>query len=391
MKSETEDNLLVAYPEENITSNNAAQFEQDLSGLLAGSPGMELVIDAGYITYMSSAGLRVLIKLSQDRDTPLTVRNVGSELYEIFDITGFTDILNVQRKMRSISIDGCEIIGKGAMGTVYKIDDDTIVKVYEPSVSLEIINKERERARQAFIKGIPTAISFDLVRVGGQYGAVFELLKAENLNDVVAGNPDKQDELIDTYVELIRKIHSIEAQPGQFPDAKEVFAGYLDKLNDVLPSDISDRVRGLLVSMPECNTITHGDIQMKNVMMTENEPMFIDMETLSIGSPIFDLQGLYVTYIAFPEDEPDNTMKFIGISRERCERIWQRILTDYFEGLSEEQIRQKEDKIRVVAYIRFLNIIATLGITVPELLQVRIDHTIGHLRELLDRVDTLEL
>jgi hypothetical protein len=44
---------------------------------------------------------------------------------------------------RKISLSGCEVIGRGAIGTVYRIDDETIVKVYEKHVPLETIERER--------------------------------------------------------------------------------------------------------------------------------------------------------------------------------------------------------------------------------------------------------
>ena len=93
----------------------------------------------------------------------------------ILDTTGMTGLLDVRRKMREISVEGCEIIGSGAVGTVYRLDEDTVVKVYrDKEKSLPLIEEERKAAQQAFLMGIPTAIPFDTVKVGEQYGAVFE-------------------------------------------------------------------------------------------------------------------------------------------------------------------------------------------------------------------------
>ncbi len=54
--------------------------------------------------------------------------------------------------MREISIDGAPKIGEGAHGEIFQIDEDTIVKVYRPRVSMEEIKKEKEMARWAFVK-----------------------------------------------------------------------------------------------------------------------------------------------------------------------------------------------------------------------------------------------
>ena len=61
------------------------------------------------------------------------------------------------------------------------MDEETIVKEFHNADALENINRERELARTAFVLGIPTAISYDVVRLeNGGYGAVYELLNAKS-------------------------------------------------------------------------------------------------------------------------------------------------------------------------------------------------------------------
>ena len=56
----------------------------------------ELSIDAGELCYISSAGLRVLLKLCQ-KQKHVEVMNVSPEVYDILEVTGFTDLLDVYR------------------------------------------------------------------------------------------------------------------------------------------------------------------------------------------------------------------------------------------------------------------------------------------------------
>lgn len=60
--------------------------------------------------YYSSAGLRVLMKLRKQAKKALPVYNVSPEVYEIFDVTGFTDLLDVHKALRKVSEDN-DIIG----------------------------------------------------------------------------------------------------------------------------------------------------------------------------------------------------------------------------------------------------------------------------------------
>ncbi len=54
--------------------------------------------------------------------------------------------------MREVSIEGCEIIGSGASGDVYRLDDDTAVKIYKKSDSLGEIERKQKLARRAFVR-----------------------------------------------------------------------------------------------------------------------------------------------------------------------------------------------------------------------------------------------
>ena len=389
MRTFIENDRIVACLAGRVDSTNAEDVKAALDGIVAANPGRELVIDAGERSGISSAGLRVLLRQAKRQDAPLTVRNVSPEVYEIFDMTGFTGILRVTKRLRELSVDGCEIVGRGAIGTVYRIDEDTIVKVYELPDSLPMIENEQKRAKQAFLKGIPTAISYDVVKVGEKYGSVFEMLKAFTLNDALIASPEKREKIVEEYASLIRQVHEVEMDRGELPEAKGVFLGYLDGLKDLLGEALFGRLRALFEAMPEDLHVVHGDIQMKNVMLSGDEPMLIDMDTLSVGDPVFDLMSLCVTYQLYIEDEPDNSMRFLGITGEMSTFVYERTLARYFSDRDTAEIREAEKKIRIVACVRFLFLVAMLGISLPELKQLRVEHTLEHLRELVPQVDSL--
>ena len=382
---------VIIYLDGRINSDNATQLQQELDKVLAENPEKTIILDVENLIYISSAGLRVLLRLSKKLRNPLTVQNVTSEIYEIFYMTGFTEILCVKKKLRELSIDNCEILGRGAMGTVYRVDEDTIVKVYESPDSLPMIENEQKRAKQAFLKGIPTAISFDIVKVGDKYGAVFELLKATTFNDLLINNTNHFDDIVRQYAYFIRQVHSVEVNRGELPQAKNVFLRYLDALRNILSEDIYNRLFYLFDSLPDSLHIIHGDIQMKNVMYSEGEPLLIDMDTLSVGDPVFDLMGVFITYKLFNEDEPNNTDVFLGLSKELCDNIWEKTMYYYFDNRCSETLSEAENKIKIVAYVRFLYLISVFNIGKDELRQLRIDHTLSHLHKLIFQVSSLEI
>ena len=79
-----------------IDTNTAPEFQQEVK------PELErvgkLVLDFEQVDYISSAGLRVLLDLEQtmeEKDGSMEVCNVNSVIRDVFDITGFLDILTI--------------------------------------------------------------------------------------------------------------------------------------------------------------------------------------------------------------------------------------------------------------------------------------------------------
>ena len=373
------DGIVTIFLEGRIDSGNATQVEKEILGLMDENPGKEIAFDAEKLDYISSAGLRVLLKVQKAKTKPVMISNVSGEVYDIFETTGFTQLLNVRKKYRQISVDGCEIIGKGAYGTVYRLDEDTVVKKYESPEALSMIENEKKLAKLAFVAGIPTAISFDIVKIGNTFGSVFELLKAKTFNDLIKEKPSEADETIRKYTELIKQVHSISLAPGTLPSAKAEYLKKLDNIHPLLSDELYERMKEFYDSLPEDDHVIHGDLQMKNIMLSGDEPMLIDMDTLSQGLPIFDLGGIYLAYIAFVEDDPENCKRFFGIDKEMADRIFYGVMDNYYRGISEQEKKEILEKVKIIGYTNFLNMLKPEKH--EELAALRIRHTIEFLKK----------
>ena len=125
-----------------IDSSNAPDWEKKIWEKLAGKEGEPLAVDTALLEYISSAGLRLILRVKK-KNPDLRLINVSPEIYEILDMTGFTEIIQVEKAYRVISVQGCEVVGHGANGTIYRIDQDNVVKVYDNADALQNILKER--------------------------------------------------------------------------------------------------------------------------------------------------------------------------------------------------------------------------------------------------------
>ena len=391
MKITNENRKLVLYLDGKMDSNNALTREQEIFDALETAPDCEVVLDLGDLTYISSSGLRVLTRLKKNTGDVISLRNVTPEVYEILDMTGFASLFKVEKKLREISVDGCDVIGRGTFRTVYRIAPDMIVKVVSSPDSLAMLREEQARSRKAFLRGIHTAIPFDIVRVGNSYGSVYELVNAQTLNVQFREHPEEEEDLLREYAEAIRQLHGIEAEPGELPDNRQIFLQYLEALDGILPPGQHARLLAMFTAMPENFHLVHGDIQMQNVMYTQEGPMLIDMDTLGVGDPVFEFAPMQVTYEAFSEDNPQNGMNFAGIPNERYCGIWRRTLEYYMEGYDADALERAVSRIRLVGCVRFLYLVSVLHVEEGPLSEVRIRHAVQHIRELLPCVDSLSL
>lgn len=374
-----------------IDSNNSSRIEAGILEQLAltDEPGTKAVeLDAGELEYISSAGLRVLLRIRKTHPD-MVIRNVSTEVYDILEMTGFTEMIKVEKAYRVVSIKGCEEIGRGANGTIYRIDKDNVVKVYNNADALEDIQHEREVAKLALILGIPTAISYDVVRVGDSYGSVFELLNARSFSKILSTEPEKMDWCVKEYVGLLKKIHGTVVPAGKLPDMKETALSWAGFLRDYLPQEAGAKLVRLVEEIPHDNHMIHGDYHTKNVELQNDEVLLIDMDTLSVGHPVFELAFMFNSFIGYSEFDHEIIKKFQGFDSETGATFWRKSLAAYLGTDCQTKIREVEDKARILGYTRMIRRAIRKNGLSTESGRAEIEFWKRELLELLEKTDTL--
>ena len=79
-----------------LDTTTAPQLEAELKNSLSGTT--ELVFDFAKLDYISSAGLRVLLSTQKvmNKQGSMKITNVNETIMEVFDVTGFVDILTIE-------------------------------------------------------------------------------------------------------------------------------------------------------------------------------------------------------------------------------------------------------------------------------------------------------
>ncbi len=345
--------ILYIAIEGRIDATNASEAEEKIFDIKNNNPNKHVVLDADKLEYISSAGLRVILKLRKE-EPKLAIINVASDVYEVFDMTGFTDMVTVEKAYQRMSVEGCEFIAKGANGAVYRYDAETILKTYFAKDALPEIKQERENARRAFVLGINTAIPYGIVRVGDGYGTVTELLNAESVTKLIRNNPDDISEAVKYYVDMLKSIHAIEVEDGEVPDMKETALDWANFVSNHIPAEQGKKLRALVEAVPKQNTLMHGDYHTNNIMVQNGEPLLIDMDTLCMGHPVFELGSMFNAFVGYSELDHQNMIDFFGYTFETAGKFWQTALKMYLNTEDEELCQSVAEKAMIIGYTRML-------------------------------------
>lgn len=328
-------NSLVARLVGRLDAMNAEEVEQDVKSALASHNGSSIILDLEDLSYVSSAGLRVFLRLAKQTGK-LSIENARSAVYEVLEMTGFSEMFEVRKAFRRVSIDGCDEIGRGAKAAVYRLDPETIVKVVFDTGEETVADIERERvlARTAFVAGIPTAISYDVVRVGDRFGAVYELLNANTLADLVASGTWTAERAGTAMADIMAQMHETHVNVDSMPSARGIQLDELSLLDGRIDDVLYQRMHALVADLADDDLLIHGDYHAGNIMVQDEEPLLIDMDTLAHGNPVLELGPVYNAYVGFGEIDHAISEKYLGFSYDTSLKLWETLAERYAEKRS---------------------------------------------------------
>ena len=93
----TQDNRTLVTLSGRIDTTNAAQFQHDIEPLMQGD-SKDIEMDCAGMEYTSSQGLRLFLMLQKSviaRNGKLVLKNMRPQVREVFDITGFSNIIKI--------------------------------------------------------------------------------------------------------------------------------------------------------------------------------------------------------------------------------------------------------------------------------------------------------
>ena len=328
----------------------AVKFEAELAEICKNNPHESMVFDAEKLLYVASSGLRTILKMAKTEKN-FSVENVSPAVYSVFEMTGFSRIIKIRKALRKIDLEKCEKIGFGGNGAVYRVSEDEIVKVNYNPATYAALDLELAKAKEAFLLGIPTAISFDLVDCGeGKRGVVYETIKSRTLGESIQSNPELMEELTERYVEQLNTLHAVHTDNPVFGNAKDNYRTQVENASKFLTEEEGKMLEQILDVLPEGDRLVHCDAHPKNIMIQNGDMLWIDMEGMATGHPIYDLISIAVVLNGMRTDEM--SLGICGMDNQTVLKFKDCFIRKYFKTEDPEAVQRYSSMIDALRLIR---------------------------------------
>lgn len=332
-----------------IDATAATEFSAAVAEARADRPKGRMVFDCKGLEYISSAGLRVFLSLKKKEAAPIRLVNVSRGVAEILDVTGFSQLLDVSRAVRSISPKECRFIGRSHSISIYQMPDDTIMKVYPDGATQEDVERERKNAQTALLNGIPTLIAYDVVEHEGSYGLLYERLKLDTVSSTLDDMPWKLDKWAAKMGELLRIVHAADPDPDALPRTQDILEAQAHQMKGRLNEREVWALIRLIRAIPQTQGIVYGKYHEHNVFIQKDELLLVNMADLSLGDPIHDLGTVYMLHVL----EAERFAKtFQNISATQLKRAWDVMIRAYLDTDDEEAVAACEQIVHASGLLR---------------------------------------
>lgn len=319
-----------------VDATEATNFQNEALSLVKEYDNVEsIVIDATQLTFISSLGLRVILMLKKKYDD-LRIIGACPDVYNVFTITGFHKIINVEKALPNIDVEGCKQVS--GRKDEYQLTEDTILKVFPAGTTKADVEAEVAMAKEAFVLGVPTAMAFDIVRVGAKYGLIYESTSPLEIDAIALGT-------------MLRTLHEQKVDPdGAFPYGINIEKKRINALQPYLGDDAVSKLLQMLSVLPDATSLLHGNLSLSSIMKQNNEPIFTDMGSVCFGHPVVDLAHIYSS---FTEEQ-------------KTGEYFESFLDEYYDMESDETIRRNRENIVALSMITDFTNLVKEGEPTPE-------------------------
>lgn len=96
MKHNLENEKLTLFLEGELNSYNSEAIEEEIENIIKDNSFNSIVLDMGALNYISSAGIRIVVRLKQNYDDTSLV-NVPKSIFDIFEMVGLPNMIKIEK------------------------------------------------------------------------------------------------------------------------------------------------------------------------------------------------------------------------------------------------------------------------------------------------------
>lgn len=198
---------------------------------------------------------------------------------------------------RNIDISAWTKVGEGGNGSAYvnPSEPDVILKVNKPALSAEaFVRHEFEVSKAVEGLGLPTPRTYEMVHVADAYGIISECIRHKrSLSRICAEEPGRTEEMAQLLCEKFKILSETPCNTDFFPNRKVQLLRAMDKVQFIGEKN-HIILRAFAETIPEVTTCSHGDLNMGNLILSDERFYWIDLDRFGYGSPMFDIGHLYM-------------------------------------------------------------------------------------------------
>jgi tRNA A-37 threonylcarbamoyl transferase component Bud32 len=185
-----------------------------------------------------------------------------------------------------ISADLGKPLACGRTADIYAWEDGCVLKLFHNWFDIENIRFEQRMARQVHAAGLPVPVVGELLKANGRNGLVYERVVGQNMWDILEKRPWLVFSLARKTAELHAWVHATNIK-SDFPPQRRRLENKL-RSADSLPDRLKKESLTALSSLPDGNSICHGDFHPGNILLSLDRAVVIDWIDASRGNPLAD-------------------------------------------------------------------------------------------------------
>ncbi|MBN1430584.1 MAG: phosphotransferase [Anaerolineae bacterium] len=207
------------------------------------------------------------------------------------------------------------LIGQGRTADVFAWGQGRILKLYQSWMPATAVEQEYSATRAAQAAGMLVPVTYELVKVEGRHGIVFERIEGISLLAELQAKPWKLFSVARRLGELHAQIHEIQA-PVELSTQRQQIKYGIQNTQDITEAE-KQAVQNYLTQQPEGASLCHGDFHPDNILLSAQGPVTIDWMTGTRGHPPADVArtSLIIQTAGLPAGIPAHIRLFIDVSR----------------------------------------------------------------------------